>query len=221
MSDDLSASKVIRVELPAGSDGTDATIQAMSRAAMGEYGAGSPRVIASAREVINKAGVPERDQRGEVDAIHRFVMLHLRYVRDPLWYEMITYPETLLFDTATGDCDDHVVLEAAMLGALGIPTRFVTYGFKGNIAQSHVAMEAKVGNGWVPLDPIVKDKPSGWSVPDATNVTRYGVNTPSGTVGSAFSIANASGMVAVVFAIVGLWWASTRPKGFWTKGRRK
>jgi hypothetical protein len=206
MSDPISATRVIRTDLSAGGDGTDATIQAMSRAAMGEYGAGSGRVIAAAREIIDDAGVPERDQRGEVEAIHRFVMLHLRYVRDPLWYEMITYPETLLFDTATGDCDDHVVLEAALLGALGIPTRFVTYGFKGNIAQSHVAMEAKVGSEWIPLDPIVKDKPAGWSVPDASNVTRYGVNTPSGTIGAAFSVVNAGKMLACVVAGVALWW---------------
>ncbi len=209
---DLSASKVIRTDLSAGGDGTDATIQAMARAAMGEYGAGSGSVIAKAREIIDAAGVPERDQRGEVDAIHRFVQLHLRYVRDPLWYEMITYPETLLFDTPTGDCDDHVVLEAALLGALGIPSRFVTYGFKGNIAQSHVAMEAKVGNDWIPLDPIVKDKPAGWSVPDASNITRYGVNTPSGTVGAVFSIVNAGGMFAFVGVILALWWWDRRAR---------
>ncbi len=206
----LQASKVIRTDLPAGSDGTDATIQAMARAAMGEYGAGSGKIIALAHDIIARAGVPERDVRGEVDAIHRYVQQSLRYVHDPLWYEMITYPETLAFETMTGDCDDHVVLEAALLGAVGIPSRFVTYGFKGKIAQSHVAMEAKVGNGWVPLDPIVKDKPAGWSVPDASNTVRYGVNTPTGTVGTTFSVVNASKLFGIVALVVGLWWISKR-----------
>ncbi len=207
---ELDVSKVIRIDLPAGSDGTDATIQAMARASMGEYGAGSARIVALARDVINRAGVPERDQRGEVDAIHRYVMAHLRYIRDPLWYEMITYPETLAFESTDGDCDDHAVLEAALLGAVGIPTRFVTYGFGGAIAQSHVALEAKVGNQWIPLDPIVKDKPSGWSVPNASNVVRYGVNTPTGTVGAALSLRNAAGMIAAVVCITFIWWMSKR-----------
>ncbi len=204
------ATQAERIMLSDGPDGTDQTIQAMSRASMGQFGAGSPRIIDLARDIV--AGVPERDQFGEVEAVHRFVMLHLRYVRDPLWYEAITMPETLAFERQQGDCDDHAVLEAALLGSLGIQTRFVTYAFKGSPTMSHVALQAKVGNKWIPLDPIVKNKPAGWEVPDSTTRVLYGINTPTGTASRVFSLTNAlsSGIVLVVVGTLA--WFTFRPK---------
>ncbi len=206
------ATQAERIMLADGPDGTDQTIQAMSKAAMGEFGAGSPRIIDLARDII--ATVPERDQLGEVEAIHRFVMLHLRYVRDPLWYEAVTMPETLAFERQQGDCDDHAVLEAALLGSIGIQTRFVTYAFKGSPIMSHVALQARVGNKWIPLDPIVKNKPVGWEVPDATTRVVYGVNTPTGTAIKVFSITNAlsSGIVLIVVGMLA-WFTFRKKKG--------
>jgi transglutaminase-like putative cysteine protease len=199
-----------RILLSDGPDGTDQTIQAMARAAMGEHGAGSPRIIDLARDIIS--GVPERDQIGEVEAIHRFVMLHLRYVRDPLWYESITMPETMAFERQAGDCDDHAVLEAALLGSIGIQTRFVTYAFKGSPIMSHVALHAKVGNDWIPLDPIVKNKSAGWEVPDSTTRVLYGVNTPTGTAVRVFSVTNALSSGIVLIVLGAITWFSIRKK---------
>jgi len=174
--------RVERVPLAAGVDGTHQTIEVMSKAAMGPFGAGSGRIRNLAVQIVRNAGVAERDKQGEVVAIHEWVKKHLRYVKDPLWYEFVTYPETLAFERADGDCDDHVTLEAALLGALGIPTRFVVYAFKGASQFAHVAMHAMVSpNNWLPLDPIVKEKPAGWEVRDATTRHVYGVNTPDGT----------------------------------------
>ncbi len=199
MSPTLTAERVERVGLQPGQAGTDATIDAMSRAALGIYGAGSARIRELAVEIINgeKGGpaVAERDKRGEVTAIHEWVKSHLRYVSDPTWYEFVTYPETLAFERPDGDCDDHAVLEAALLGAIGMPTRFVTYSFRGNTAPSHVALQvllpappgSKQAAGWMTLDPIVKDQPAGWEAPDATGRTLYGVNTPTGYTKSAGS----------------------------------
>jgi len=173
--------RVPRVPLAAGVDGTHQTIDVMARAAMGRYGAGSGRIRNLAVQIVRDAGVPERDKRGETVAVHEWVKKHLRYVKDPLWYEFVTYPETLAFERADGDCDDHAVLESALLGALGIPTRFVVYAFKGSSQFAHVALHAMVGpNEWLPLDPIVKDKPAGWEVPDATTRHVYGISTPDG-----------------------------------------
>lgn len=208
----LAATNVERIALPSGPSGTDATIQAMAKAAMGDFGASSPKIIALARKIIREARVPERDQQGEVVAIHNWVMAHLRYVRDPLWSEMITYPETLAFETSTGDCDDHVVLEAALLGAVGIPSRFVTFAFKNQTGMSHVAMQANVKGEWISLDPIVKTKPAGWEAPDATSVVRYGINTPTGTASKVFSLGNAAAGALVLFAVL-LFFKFTRFKG--------
>lgn len=208
----LSAEKVVRVEIPTGAAGTDATIEAMAKAAMGIYGAGSGRIRDLAMRIISAAGVPERDQRGEVEAIHRYVQQHLRYVKDPLWYEFVTYPETLAFERPDGDCDDHVVLEAALLGAVGIPSRFVVFAFRGG-PWSHVAMQAHAGGQWIKLDPIVKNQPAGWVVPDADRTKVYGINTPTGTLRSAVSIASFLGLAIAVVSLFAVYKRAIRAIG--------
>lgn len=199
----------MRVGLAPGQAGTDATVDAMARAALGIYGAGSARIRELAVRIINgqEGGNPvaERDKRGEVAAIHEWVKARLRYVSDPVWYEFVTYPETLAFERPDGDCDDHAVLEAALLGSIGVPTRFVTFSFRGSSAPSHVALQAMLQPQtkgakleWMPLDPIVKDQPAGWEAPDATGRTVYGVNTPKGYARSAtVSIGKVIGLVIV------------------------
>lgn len=192
----MSSENVQRIDLPAGIAGTDKTIDVMAAAAMGKYGAMSPIIRNKTLDVIRSANVPERDKRGEVQAVHAFVQKHLRYVNDPLSVEFVTYPETLLGNRTDGDCDDHVMLEAAMLGSIGIPSRFVTYGFKGG-PPSHVAMHANIGKDWIPLDPIVKDQLSGWEVPDYDSRTVYGVNTPVGYAKKKLSISGLLGFLVV------------------------
>ena len=194
--------RVERVPLKPGVDGTDQTIVVMAKAAMGIYGAGSGKIRNLAIQIVRDAGVPEKDKRGEIEAVHAFVKKHLRYVKDPLWYEFVTFPETLAFERNDGDCDDHVVLEAALLGALGIPTRFVVYAFNGAANFGHVAMQALEANGkWLPLDPIVKDKPAGWEVPDATKRHVYGVSTPDGPTGAKASLGELFGVVVGILAL--------------------
>lgn len=192
----MSSENVERIALPQGVAGTDKTIDVMSIAAMGKYGAQSPIIRNKTLDVIRAARVPERDKAGEVRAIHEFVKKHLRYVNDPLSVEFVTYPETLLLSRTDGDCDDHAVLEAAMLGSIGIQTRFVTYGIKGG-PPSHVALHANINNQWLPLDPIVKQELAGWEVPDYTSRTLYGVNTPVGYAKKKLSISGLIGFVIV------------------------
>ncbi len=162
----------------------------MSRVALGRFGAHSAKIRNLALDIVNDAHVPEKDKRGELDAIHAWVQNHLRYVNDPVWMEFITQPETLAFDRTDGDCDDHAVLEAALLGAIGFQTRFVTVAPKPG-PFSHVYLQALVmssdgtGQGlirreWVNLDPIVKQEPAGWAVPNPYRIKIYPVNTPQG-----------------------------------------
>lgn len=197
--------------MPSGNAGVDLTVDSMARMSQGQFGSGSPRIIALARQIIADAQVPEKDQDGEVDAIHAWVQAHMRYVKDPMWYEFVTYPETLAFDTPTGDCDDFCVLESALLGAIGIPTRFVVFGFGTAPAPSHVALSANVGGSWIPLDPIVKSKPPGWEVPDYTLRHAYGVNTPTGYARNTY--AKLAGVAALAVGIWGMYsWLHTTAK---------
>ncbi len=170
-----------RVALASGSFGTDQTVNTMAKMAMGEYGAGSLKIRDKAIDIIHAAGVNEKDTMGEISAIHDWVKSHLHYIKDPIDVEFVTYPETLAFVKPYGDCDDHVILESALLGALGIPSRFVTVG-TGPFGMNHVYMEALITKSakWIPLDPIMKDKPVGWSVPDAKRIKKYPINSARG-----------------------------------------
>jgi transglutaminase-like putative cysteine protease len=170
--------------LPSGEAGTDITIEMMARMAMGKYGAGSLRMRELAASIVRD--VPEKDVRGEIDAIHRWVQNRLRYVNDPATAEMLVHPESLAFDpdVRTGDCDDHAMLEAALLAAIGRPTRFVVIARNPRDAFQHVYLEAHDGREWVPLDPIMKkpQQPSGWAVPNPGRIKRYPSNRPDGTL---------------------------------------
>lgn len=180
------------VQMPGGSLAVDKTVDLMARAAMGEYGAHSSRIRRLALDIITRAGVPEKDKRGEAVALRNWVMQHLRYVNDPAWMEFVTQPETLAFEVQHGDCDDHSVLLAALLGAIGIRTRFVTVAAVPG-PMSHVYLQADVGKldgtgqrtaTWLDLDPIVKNRPAGWSVPNPYRVRIFPVNTPAGIGGA-------------------------------------
>lgn len=198
-----------RVNLPHGALAIDKTIDLMSRAAMGIYGAHSPRIRSLAIDIIRKAGISEKDKIGEIGAIHRWVMAHLRYVNDPLWQEFITYPETLAFEQKDGDCDDHAVLEAALLGAVGVRTRFVTVApIPGPV--SHVYLQAYVarydGTGaasghWIDLDPIMKQKPMGWAVPNPHQRQVFPLNSPDG-----IGLQSTGGLLATLAGIASALW---------------
>ncbi len=221
----LTPERIERVTISGGEAGIDQTVDHMARLAMGEYGAGSGRIINLARQIVADAQVPERDVRGEVEAVHAWVMAHLRYQRDPLWYEFVTYPETLAFSTPTGDCDDHVVLESALLGALGIPTRSVVWAVRNSPNFSHVSMQAQVPataddgvnvpgkSQWLPLDPIMKDKPTGWEVPDATNKKVYAINTPRGVGIAGMSLSTALALVGGGWLIFKLYKSAAKKLG--------
>ena len=173
--------KLERLTLSRGTAGIDQTIAKMADLACGIYGSGSPAVRAQALAIVRDAGVRERDYVGETIAVHQWVMDHVRYVHDPIGYELISTPELMLADIvknggkADEDCDGHCILEAALLGALGIDSRFVVIGTDPNAGFTHVyleAFDAKKGY-WFPLDPIVKNKPPGWSAPDAVKKKTY------------------------------------------------
>lgn len=195
--------RVERIKLPAGEAGTDKTVSVMAQAAMSRFGAGSMRIRELALQIVNDADIPEKDQLAEVEAVHVWTQNRLRYVRDPLWYEMVTYPETLAFDVADGDCDDHSVLEAALLGALGIPTRFVVFAFGGSPTWQHVALQAMIRDKrtkqpvWISLDPIVKDKPIGFEVKH-TAKRIYSVSAPNGATPIAGPVVSAVSSIVSV-----------------------
>ena len=107
-----------------------------------------PAVIEAARNLT--AHLPPKNWSGEVNALFSFVRDKIRYVLDPNDVETLATPARLLRDRS-GDCDDKVTLLAALLEAIGHPTRFVAVGFAPG-ALTHVYLETKMGDAWIPLE---------------------------------------------------------------------
>lgn len=164
--------------LPDGMKGTDATVALMAKMAMGIYGARSTKIRDLATRIVTAANVPEKDYTAEMVAIHNWVRDQIRYTRDVAGQETLLHPEYLAFTSKNGDCDDKSMLEAALLGSIGIPTRFVTIGLT-PYNYSHVYLMANPSGQWIALDPIMKGKPAGWEAPASRVKLRkvYSINT--------------------------------------------
>jgi len=150
--------------LSGGKAGTDQTVALMSKLAMGIYGARSPKIRALAINILVATKTPQKQYDAELVAIHNWVRDHIRYVRDVHGQETLCPPEETALNSRAGDCDDHSILEAALLGSIGIPTRFKVIGVTPD-RYSHVYLQGRIGNRWINLDPIMKDKPAGWEAP--------------------------------------------------------
>src|ERR1700734_2463733 len=106
--------------LPGGFQGTDDTVAKMQELAPGPWGSRSPKIHALALNIVNAAQVDEKDYVGEMVAIHNYVRDTIRYTRDVAGQETLYPPEEVAFNSQAGDCDDKCMLEAALLGAIGI-----------------------------------------------------------------------------------------------------
>lgn len=168
--------------LSGGFAGTDQTVALMSQIAMGPYGSRSPKINQLAVQILKSARVRGKDYIGEMVAIHNWVRDNIRYTRDVVGQETLYPPEYVAFTTQAGDCDDMSMLEAALLGSVGIPTRFKVLGQSPG-SYSHVYLQARPGaTQWISLDPIMSDKPAGWEAPPETRVISktFPENTPDG-----------------------------------------
>ena len=106
------------------------------------------------------SGIPPRQFTSEIRALQAFVRDQIRYMRDPYGVELVQTPEKTL-ELGVGDCDDKSTLLAALLMASGHPSQFVAIGFDAGGPFSHVLVETKVGNRWLPLETIINKEP-GW-----------------------------------------------------------
>lgn len=161
--------------IPEGDSGVYKTIDNMQKiVGQAVY---DPLVIHTAQNIV--LHVDEYDQQGELNAIHSWVQSHFRYTLDP--YDSYKQEEVELvknrvswilqqiqkYGKVAADCDDASVLEASLISAIGIPTRFKTVG-RIDTQYSHVYLEAQIktnqGIQWIPLDPIKKSQLAGWEI---------------------------------------------------------
>lgn len=126
--------------------------------------------------------VDSRDDEGEVLAVFEAVKngteqvegmrKGLKYMSDPRWADFFTAPARLLKQCAggfcAGDCDDHAMLIAALLGSLGFLTGLRVWGpTKGEFTHVYAVVAVpKVGpEELVGLDTTVEESEAGWEPP--------------------------------------------------------
>lgn len=134
----------------------------------------------SANEYVRKFAehivmdVRDRDRKGEVYAIFKWLQDHTRYANDPLGTEYIQTPPYVLKQIEAGlipslDCDDYVVTGLSLLRSLGYRTtiRAVGWGKNPNQKYSHVYGMVMISPqlGWVAFDCVRKDQTLGWQAP--------------------------------------------------------
>lgn len=132
--------------IPDGKAGTVATLKIMRQ--ITKAGKTTLPVRNLALSLIGE--LSQKDWFNEVKLLHRFVRDQIRYVKDIRGVETVQTPDVTL-SLKAGDCDDKSVLLAAMLEAIGHPTRFVAIGFRPDDFV-HVYVETRIGTSWIPLE---------------------------------------------------------------------
>lgn len=171
--------KYDRKSISGGRAGTIATLRAMRD--LSRQGSENPQVIETAHRIVRR--VPERNDFATMEAMLSEVRQRMRYTRDPLNVELVKAPWVVLQRTELSgdpepmDCDDASTLLSSLLGAVGIPTRFVVVKSDRSRPSefSHVYVQALDGKrGWVGLDPIVRKWRAGEEASGAMLVGRSG-----------------------------------------------
>ena len=145
------------MQIPDGHAGTVVTLKAMRDFVRAAVRDPFQKIRTVAGDIL--MGVPPRAFQREVYKLHEFVRDQIRYVKDPVGVELVSTPARTL-ETRTGDCDDKSTLLAALLESTGHPARFKAIGLHGG-PLSHVYVETKIGETWVPLETII-NRPPGW-----------------------------------------------------------
>ena len=129
-----------------------------------------------AEQLIREGGVKERDERGEIVALAKFVRDHFHYVHDPRGLEYTKSPEVIdkeisAYNEFIGDCDDASGYLAALLRAIGYRVRLAIIANPQNPKQNftHIFNQVFLSreNKWVTLDMTAKGKPLGWTAPNS------------------------------------------------------
>lgn len=131
-----------------------------------ETGTCDPSVREKAIEIARYGQAQARDGHQEIRAIFDWVKHNFRFTKDPAGRETLGTAEYLIRLKA-GDCDDYVVTQGALLGALGYPTRIVTIAADPHEPRrlSHVYLEVCVQGHWIAMDPTQEHAIPGWAPP--------------------------------------------------------
>jgi predicted transglutaminase-like cysteine proteinase len=158
------ATRVRAFPLSKGDIGIAQTVATMQQ--LIETGTSDPSVREKAIEIARYGQAQPRDAHSEIRAIFDWVKHNFRFTKDPSGRETLGTAEYLIRLKA-GDCDDYVVTQGALLGALGYPTRIVTIAADPHERRrlSHVYLEVLVNGHWIAMDPTQEHAIPGWAPP--------------------------------------------------------
>ena len=141
-------------EHPPGIRFTESTVRTVARLAAEHRGTWPIRKMATS--AVQLARVPDKDTRGELEAIYDFVTRRVRYTKDPTRLEWVQSPTRTLSE-GVGDCDDIACCIGALAGSIGIPVRYAIGGpAPGQF--SHIWAEGRERNTWIPVDPVLRPR---------------------------------------------------------------
>lgn len=123
----------------------------------------SPNVRKLAEEAIT-------GKENHIVAVFDFVKETFPYVPDPADRELFIHPNRIAEDYFAGrtrgfDCDDHALLNAAMLGSIGYKTRLALLDTDFDYQLDHAVAEvySEVLQNWFILD-TTSNNPLGWQI---------------------------------------------------------
>jgi transglutaminase-like putative cysteine protease len=155
----------VLASIPDGQDGIRETLKVMRDWAVA--GSQTPAVRDQAVNIVFY--IPKGAWVGKAKALWQWVKANIKYIPDPYGTEQLHWAATVL-SQRYGDCDDQTILMAAMLLAVGIPTRIMAVALNQAGVFEHVFAQAYLGNDWVTME-TTEDKPFGWSPPNI--ISRY------------------------------------------------
>lgn len=114
-------------------------------------------------DILIERGIKPKDYLGEINALFEWVRENVRYTKDPFRVEVLHTARRML-ELRAGDCDDITILLGTMLESIGHPIRFVIVGPDVSRPRlfSHIYLEVKYKNTWIPLDATMPF-PMGWA----------------------------------------------------------
>ena len=124
-------------------------------------------------QIVNRAGVKQHDELGEIRAIVKWVQNNVTYRKDPYMVEYFMTARRILKDVEKGasaaDCDDFVIVAASLLGSLGYPVGALIVDSNKDGVFNHVmlctrtmAPTRQYGNKWIVAElifPQLQTKP--------------------------------------------------------------
>lgn len=150
--------RVQRLTYPAGYPGTVDTVKLLGRLAL--EGAQSPRIRTRARQLFS--GLSMSDVTGRAARVWDFILDHVTFLNNPLGAQHITTPDRLDAEIDEGNageaCASISVYAAALLGSVGVLSRFVIVGWDPRSPEKfrHVYLEIvdKAARQVLPFDAV-------------------------------------------------------------------